>query len=232
MTDSSLSIGYTRSRRLRTILRRKEGVIYVRIQRTVYDGYDENKEESTMTEFNRCIECNERPTWYHGAHFCKACAIAFYNAVDGVFNGSRANTLVEDKKVTGTQYVRFRDDYKRLEDEGMRNEHVMAEEELTDIERRVEEARQDGEGVGELALVDIPKLLAEIERWNRLHGEVLEIGRNIEIDRNTTEIEYREYVERTDAEIDRYREALEEIARGRFPGASYKARQTLESDNK
>ena len=28
----------------------------------------------------------------------------------------------------------------------------------------------------------------------------------------------------------RYREALEEIARGRFPGASYKARQALEGE--
>jgi len=120
-----------------------------------------------MTEFNRCIECNERPTWYHGAHFCKTCAIAFYNAVYGVFNGSRSNTLVEDKNVTGTQYGRPRDDYKRWEDEGVRNEHVMAEEELTDIERRVEEARQYGEGVSELALVDIPRLLEEVERLRK-----------------------------------------------------------------
>ena len=33
-------------------------------------------------------------------------------------------------------------------------------------------------------------------------------------------------------QIKRYREALEEIARGRFPGASYKARKALEGDEK
>lgn len=35
-------------------------------------------------------------------------------------------------------------------------------------------------------------------------------------------------LDRKEQEIERYREALEEIARGRFPGASYKARKALE----
>ena len=33
-------------------------------------------------------------------------------------------------------------------------------------------------------------------------------------------------------QIKRYRETLEEIARGRFPGASYEARKALEGDEK
>ena len=37
----------------------------------------------------------------------------------------------------------------------------------------------------------------------------------------------REDIPKLLAEIERYREVLEEIARGRFPGASYKARQAL-----
>ena len=57
---------------------------------------------------------------------------------------------------------------------------------------------------------DIPKLLAEIDRLNRLYCELKEIAHNIEVDRNETAAEYREYYEKSEAEIDRLKEMLTE----------------------
>jgi hypothetical protein len=44
-------------------------------------------------------------------------------------------------------------------------------------------------------------------------------------------LETKELLHSTISEIKRYKQALEEIARGRFSGASYKARQALEGDD-
>src|SRR5699024_1062410 len=55
---------------------------------------------------------------------------------------------------------------------------------------------------------DIPKLLAEIDRLSRLYCELKEIAHNIEVDRNETAAEYREYYEKSEAEIDRLKEML------------------------
>src|SRR5690625_3087732 len=57
---------------------------------------------------------------------------------------------------------------------------------------------------------DIPKLLAEIDRLNRLYCELKEIAHNIEVVRNETAAEYREYYEKSEAEIDRLKEMLTE----------------------
>ena len=43
--------------------------------------------------------------------------------------------------------------------------------------------------------------------------------------------ELRKQIQQAQAKAERYKQALEEIARGRFSGASYKARQALEGDN-
>jgi len=39
-----------------------------------------------------------------------------------------------------------------------------------------------------------------------------------------------DYIEKLEQQNKRYRKTLEEIARGRFPGASYKARKALEGE--
>src|SRR5690625_2280329 len=49
---------------------------------------------------------------------------------------------------------------------------------------------------------DIPKWLAEIDRLNRLYCELKEIAHNIEVNRNETAAEYREYYEKSEAEIE------------------------------
>jgi len=67
-----------------------------------------------MTEFNRCIECNERPTWYHGAHFCKTCAITFYNEQKGGLqtfsDEGNTNTLYGDKDAIKAKFERIRNE--------------------------------------------------------------------------------------------------------------------------
>lgn len=49
---------------------------------------------------------------------------------------------------------------------------MLTQEEIEAIRERVEKAKEYGEGVGQLALRDIPKLLAEIER---LRGQLTEL---------------------------------------------------------
>lgn len=60
---------------------------------------------------------------------------------------------------------------------------------------------------------------AEVQKWQKFYKESEE-----------SHLETKELLYSTISENKRYREVLEEIARGRLPGASYKARQTLEGD--
>src|SRR5690625_2497077 len=69
---------------------------------------------------------------------------------------------------------------------------------------------------------DIPKLLAEIDRLNRLYCELKEIAHNIEVDRNETAAEYREYYEKSEAEIERLKienETLRDVAKNQEVGS-------------
>src|SRR5690625_3210317 len=64
-----------------------------------------------------------------------------------------------------------------------------------------------------------------IEQAERVADYEKRYEKHLDIDiRNDHKIQSLEY------QIKRYREALEEIARGRFPGASYKARKALERE--
>ena len=58
---------------------------------------------------------------------------------------------------------------------------------------------------------------AEVQKWQKFYKESEE-----------SHLETKGLLYSTISENKRYREVLEEIARGRFPGASYKARQALE----
>ena len=64
------------------------------------------------------------------------------------------------------------------------------------------------------------------ELYIKLKKEIKRLEDFIETIQNVHFVE----LQREKAENRRYRKALEEIARGRFPGASYKARKALEGD--
>ena len=65
----------------------------------------------------------------------------------------------------------------------------MTNEELMAIRERVEEAKPDGYGVGQLALRDVPKLLAEIERLRELLNKAYQYGTSSEAYRDEKVIE-------------------------------------------
>lgn len=69
----------------------------------------------------KCIECGERIIWYHGAYFCKNCAITFYNEQKGGLqtfsDESSTNTLDGDKNAIKTEFERLRNDKNRRSDE-------------------------------------------------------------------------------------------------------------------
>lgn len=84
---------------------------------------------------------------------------------------------------------------------------------------------------------DYEWLIKQAERVEELEQEVNDwrdeaIKWNIRFrESEESHLETKELLHSTISEIKRYKQALEEIARGRFSGASYKARQALEGDD-
>ena len=98
----------------------------------------------------------------------------------------------------------------RLEQIKTNNYHVS----ISDVKWLIEQAEKV-EGL-ELELSDWKD---EVRKWQQLYEESEE-----------SQLETKELLYSTLSEIYHYREILKEIARGRFPGASYKARQALKGE--
>lgn len=79
---------------------------------------------------------------------------------------------------------------------------------------------KQAERVEELEL-EINDWRAEVQKWQKFYKESEE-----------SHSETKELLKSIVNQNKRYREALEEIARGRFSGASYKARKALEGEDK
>src|SRR5690625_3952480 len=92
------------------------------------------------------------------------------------------------------------------------NRERITDAELSEIRERVEEAKSDGVGVGMLVLLEVPKLLAEIERLRAENDRLCPIGDLDTITTLRTEIEYRDdIIADKDGEIDRQDETISEL---------------------
>lgn len=83
----------------------------------------------------------------------------------------------------------------------------LSNEELTQIRERVEAAKSHGEGVGTLALGDVPKLLVEIDSLRAENSRLCPIGDMDTISTLQTDISYRdEVIAEQKAEIERLKQ--------------------------
>lgn len=106
----------------------------------------------------------------------------------------------------------------------------MSKERLEEMEELLNEYYEnidDPFAITDIAMEIVGKMGYFVNRVNKLEDEVDRLNGVLHFKLSEENIK-NECIRKLRQQNKRYREALEEIARGRFSGASYKARQALE----